>query len=118
MALYDDIGGAPAVRAALDVFYPRVLADDVLSPFFLGVDVARLKKTQEGYFAHALGGAPGYAGRRLADAHVRARQRGMNAAVFDRFVAIFRSVLVDLGLTGKNLSAIIAVLEATREQVL
>lgn len=34
MALYDDIGGAPAVRAALDAFYPRVLADATLSPFF------------------------------------------------------------------------------------
>ena len=37
MALYDDIGGAPAVRAALDAFYPRVLADTTLSPFFAGV---------------------------------------------------------------------------------
>ena len=27
MALYDDIGGAPAVRAALNAFYARVLAD-------------------------------------------------------------------------------------------
>ena len=34
MAPYDDIGGAPAIRAALDAFYPRVLADPMLSPFF------------------------------------------------------------------------------------
>ena len=27
MALYDNIGGATAVRAALDTSYPRVLAD-------------------------------------------------------------------------------------------
>ena len=39
MALYDDIGGAPAVRAILDAFYPRVLADAKLSSFFLGVDI-------------------------------------------------------------------------------
>jgi hypothetical protein len=37
MALYDDIGGAPAVRAALDAFYPRVLADPTLSHFFAAV---------------------------------------------------------------------------------
>ena len=49
MALYDDIGGAPPFRAALDAFYPRVLADEKLSPFFLGVDIERLKKTQEGF---------------------------------------------------------------------
>jgi truncated hemoglobin YjbI len=34
MAPYDDIGGAPAIRAALDAFYSRVLADPTLSPFF------------------------------------------------------------------------------------
>lgn len=39
MALNDDIGGPPAVRAALDAFYPRVLADATLSPFFLDVDI-------------------------------------------------------------------------------
>ena len=55
MALYDDVGGAPAVRAALDAFYPRALADATLSPFFLGIDIERLKKTQEGFFAMALG---------------------------------------------------------------
>jgi truncated hemoglobin YjbI len=33
IALYDDIGGTAAVRAALDAFYPRVLADAKLSPF-------------------------------------------------------------------------------------
>ena len=54
MALYDDIGGAPAVRAALDTFYPRVLADATLSPFFLGVDIERLKKTQ-GVLCHGAG---------------------------------------------------------------
>jgi len=48
MALYDDIGGAPAVRAALDAFYPRVLADAKLSPFFQGVDIDRLKRTRRG----------------------------------------------------------------------
>ena len=34
MAPYDDIGGAPAIRAALDAFYPRVLADPTVSQFF------------------------------------------------------------------------------------
>ena len=34
MAPYDDIGGAPAIRVALDAFYPRVLADLTFSPFF------------------------------------------------------------------------------------
>lgn len=34
MAPYDDIGGTPAICAALDALYPRVLADPTLSPLF------------------------------------------------------------------------------------
>ena len=32
MSIYDDLGGAPAVTAALDHFYPKVLADPRTSP--------------------------------------------------------------------------------------
>jgi len=104
MALYDDIGGAPAVRAALDAFYPRVLADTKLSPFFAGVDIERLKRTQEGFFAMALGGPNTYTGRSLPDAHARTRQRGLNDEVFDHFLTVFKGVLVDLGVPDGNAS--------------
>ena len=33
MSLYDDLGGAAAVTAALDQFYPKVLADAALARF-------------------------------------------------------------------------------------
>ena len=118
MALYDDIGGAPAVRAALDAFYPRVLADATLSPFFLGVDIERLKKTQEGFFAMALGGPSAYTGRSLPDAHARTRQRGVNDDVFDHFLTVFKGVLVDLGVPEGKVGELLAVFEGARGQVL
>jgi hemoglobin len=118
MALYDEIGGAPAVRAALDAFYPRVLADATLSPFFLGVDIERLKKTQEGFFAMALGGPNHYMGRSLHDAHVKTRQRGVNDAVFDHFLAVFKGVLVDLGVPDGKVGELVAVFEGVRGQIL
>jgi len=118
MALYDDIGGAPVVRAALDAFYSRVLADATLSAFFLGVDIERLKKTQEAFFATALGGPNAYTGRTLRDAHVRTRQRGANGAVFDHFLAVFRGVLIDLGVTDRNVGEWLAVFEGSRGQIL
>ena len=33
MSVYDSIGGAPAVRAAVDDFYARLLADTQLAAF-------------------------------------------------------------------------------------
>jgi hemoglobin len=118
MALYDDIGGAPAVRAVLDAFYPRVLADPTLSAFFLGVDIERLKKTQEGFFASALDGPNAYTGRSLHDAHVRTRKRGMNDQVLDRFLTVFKGVLVDREVPAAKIGEWLAVLEGARGQIL
>ena len=118
MALYDDIGGAAAVRAALDAFYPRVLADATLSPFFLGVDIERLKKTQERFFAMALGGPSAYTGRSLHDAHLRTRQRGVNGKEFDHYLAVFKGVLVDIGVPAGRIAAWLAIFESMRGQIL
>ncbi|MGB6974907.1 MAG: group 1 truncated hemoglobin [Terracidiphilus sp.] len=118
MALYDDIGGAPAVRAALDAFYPRVLADEMLSPFFAGVDIDRLKATQEGFFSMALGGPNTYTGRSLGDAHAHARHQGMNDDVFNRFLHIFKGVLSDLEVPADKIAEIFVVFEGGRNSVL
>ena len=118
MALYDDIGGAPLVRAALNAFYPRVLADATLSAFFLGVDIERLKKTQEAFFAAALGGADSYTGRSLGDAHARTKRRGVDDGVFDRYVTVFKGVLVDLEVPPGKIGQWIAILEGARGQIL
>ena len=118
MSLYDDIGGAPAIRAALDVLYPRVLADGMLSAFFLGVDMERLKKAQEAFFATALGGPNTYAGRSLHDAHVKTRRRGLNDEVFDHFLTVFKRVLVDRGLPEGQIGEWLAVVEGARGQIL
>lgn len=118
MALYDDVGGARAIRAALDAFYPRVLADATLSPFFLGVDIERLKKVQEAFFAMALGGPNAYEGRGLHNAHVRTRQRGVNDQVFDHFLTVFKGVLVDLEVPHGKVAEWLTVFEGVRGQIL
>jgi hemoglobin len=118
MALYDDIGGAPAVRAALDAFYPRVLADAKLSPFFEGVVIERLKHSQQGFFAMAMGCPNNYTGRSLVDAHARSRRSGMDDDSFDHFLGVFKGVLVDLIVPDEKIGEIIKVFEGARAQVL
>ena len=44
MSLYDDPGGAAAITAALDKFYPKVLADPRTRPFFEGVNIEGRKR--------------------------------------------------------------------------
>jgi truncated hemoglobin YjbI len=49
MSIYDQIGGAAAVSAAVDDFYVRVLGDDSLAPYFEGTDVSKLKGHQRAF---------------------------------------------------------------------
>jgi hemoglobin len=118
MALYDDLGGATLVRAALGAFYSRVLADETLAPFFLGVDIERLKQVQEEFFAMSLGGPNTYTGRSLRDAHARTRRRGLNGTAFDHFVSLFKGVLVDLGVPAAQIDEWLTVFEGARGQIL
>lgn len=41
MSLYEELGGAPAVDAAVDIFYRKVLSDDRITHFFDSVDMER-----------------------------------------------------------------------------
>ena len=66
---YEAVGGAPAVRAVVDDFYKRVLADARLAPFFVGVELPRLKRHQALLVTKVLGGPDAYYGRSLRDAH-------------------------------------------------
>ena len=118
MALYDDIGGAPVIRRVLNAFYPRVLADSALGPFFLGVDIERLKKTQEEFLAMVLGGPNHYTGRGLHEAHKRTRLLGANTDVFERYLTVFKGVLVDFGLPDRTVAEWLAVFEGARGHIL
>lgn len=52
-SLYEQIGGQPAVKAAVDLFYRKVLTDDRISEFFDGVDMDRQIAKQKGFLTMA-----------------------------------------------------------------
>ncbi|MFB6178506.1 MAG: truncated hemoglobin [Halorientalis sp.] len=68
--LYDRLGGRDAIRAVVDEFYGRVLADDELGPFFADTDMASLKEHQTEYLCDAAGGPAEYTGPSVRDAHL------------------------------------------------
>ena len=80
MSLYDDLGGAAAVTAALNQFYPKVVADPRTSPFFEGVNIEGLKKRIEPFMAMALGGPSDYHGPTLRQSRARMVARASTTA--------------------------------------
>ena len=81
ISLYEAIGGRPALVAAVDDFYGRLLADPTLGPFFPGGVGARHRAYVVTVLGEALGGPERYRGPDLAKAH---RSLGITDADFDR----------------------------------
>jgi hemoglobin len=114
VSIYDPIGGAPAVSAAVDDFYQRVLADPELVGYFTGVDVDQVKAHQRMFIAAALGGPAAYRGRPMREVHAGLRIRG---ADFDRVVDHLAATLTTLGVPGPTVAIIADVLVPLREQI-
>lgn len=111
---YDGIGGAGAVKAAVAVFYQRVLDDPDLRPWFADVDLPRLKAHQRAFLGHALGGPDLFAGRSMAEAHA-----GL-AITDDAFQAVVEHLVMtlhDLGVTPEQLEQVRGTVEALRDEV-
>jgi hemoglobin len=66
---YDLVGGGRAVSAVVSDFYERVLADEQLSGYFEGRDLAALKRHQVQLVSHLMGGPVEYTGRQMRAAH-------------------------------------------------
>lgn len=72
LSAYERVGGRPAVKAVVERFYERVLADRNLTHYFTGLDEAgmtQLKRHQVAMVSQVLGGPREYTGRELGEAH-------------------------------------------------
>ena len=112
--LYDRLGGAPAIEAAVDDFYARVLGDASLSSYFSGIDLDRLRAHQRDFFAAALGGPQRYRGRSMDVAH-----RGLDITddAFDRVVGHLAGTLQALGVDDDMIGEVAGALAPLRAQV-
>jgi hemoglobin len=113
-SIFTAIGGAPAVALAVDGFYARALADELLAPSFDGVDLTRQKRHMRAFLAGAIGGPDVYAGRDLRAAHAHLR---ITDAAFDRVVEHLVATLTALSVPAPFIAAIGAKVAPLRAQV-
>ena len=92
-SLFERIGGVPAIKAAVDLFYDKVLADPELAPFFEKTNLTWLKARQNTFFITALGGPPLYKGRDMKSAHAHL---GIAQEHFDKVAAHLADTLTEL----------------------
>ena len=118
-SLYDRLGGAAAVNAAVDLFYTKVLADDSLAPCFVNTDLQRLAGHQKAFLTMAFGGPANYSGQQLAAAHERmVSEQGLADAHFDAVAGHLQATLEELGVAPADVAEVMAIAGSTRGSVL
>jgi hemoglobin len=113
-SIFSAIGGAPAVALAVDDFYARALADDLLSGYFDGVDLTKQKRHMRAFLAGAIGGPDVYAGRDMGAAHAHLN---ITDAAFDRVVEHLVATLTALAVPAPSIEAIGAKIAPLRAQI-
>jgi hemoglobin len=116
-SVYDLLGSdRQAMLSVTSSFYQRVLADDMLASYFIGVDMDRQPVMLAEFLALAFGGPHAYAGRDLRTAH--AGLPGLTDAHFDRVVAYLADALRQYGVADGDVATVGAVAETLRADVL
>ena len=111
ITLYDAIGGHPAMTAAVDDFFGRLIADPELGPFFPHGVGARHRGFFITVLGEALGGPSRYHGPDLASAH---GHLGITDAQFDRAAGCLDATLTGLGVARHLSDRVIGIVAGLR----
>lgn len=104
-SLYQRLGGEAAIKATVDEFYKRVLADPSLAPFFKAKQMKNLEQQQVAFFTTALGGPAIYTGRSMKDAHAKSK---IASSHFDAVAGHLVATLQHLGISPDLIDEVVA----------
>lgn len=119
--LFEKLGGAGAIDLAVDQFYERILNDDRINHFFIGVDMQKQRQHQKAFLTYAFGGSSGYDGKMLRQAHQHlVETMGLNGDHYNAVVENLVATLKSLGVSDELIGEVgaIAASHATKKAVL
>ena len=116
--LYERLGGAPAMEAAVDIFYRKVLTDDRISRFFEDVDMERQAAKQKAFLTMVTGGPANYTGQDMRRGHAHLVAQGLNDGHFDAVVELLAGTLTELGAQPEDIAEVGALANSVRDDVL
>jgi len=117
-SLYEQLGGEPAVNAAVDIFYRKVLKDNRINKFFEGVDMDKQIAKQKGFLTMVFGGPANYSGKDMRAGHAHLVQRGLNDSHVDAVVELLGQTLSELGVAKPLIDQVAALANSVRNDVL
>lgn len=116
--LFERIGGKDAVTATVVRLYEKILADETLAPFFEGVDMSALRRSQIAFVTLAFGGFNNYSGKNLRSAHAGLVKQGLNDKHFNAVATHLSNAMKELGVNDDLIKEALSIVETTRNDVL
>jgi len=116
--LYERLGGEPAVQAAVETFYRKMLLDDRVARFFDTVDMDGQLLKQKAFLTMAFGGPAEYSGKDLAEGHAHLLEKGLDDRHVDVVLEHLAGTLRELGVAEELVTETVGIAESTRDDVL
>jgi hemoglobin len=112
--IYAQIGGFATVRGVVEDFYDRLIKEDTLRHYFVGIDMSRLIRHQTDFVCMVMGGPVDYTGRQLRDSH---RHLAITSVDFELVVTILENCLLDGGLEEKHVEEIMGAVRGAKGDI-
>lgn len=117
--LFEKIGGAETIDAAVDNFYLKILKDDRISSFLIGADVKEQALRLKMFLTYAFGGLISCPGKSMRAAHQElVDHQGLGDEHFDAVVESLIDTLTELGLAKSLIEEVAVSIEKMRDDVL
>lgn len=116
--LYEKLGGAAAVDAAVDIFYRKMLADERVNYFFDTTDMERQIGKQKAFLTMVFGGPNNYTGKDMREGHKHLIERGLNDEHVDIVIEHLGATLKELGVGDDDINEVAALANSVRDDVL
>jgi hemoglobin len=116
--IYEELGGEPAVEAAVDRFYRKVLVDERVARFFDDVDMDRQAAKQKAFLTMVLGGPSRYTGQDMRKGHAHLVARGLNDGHVDAVIELLGQTLAELGVSRERIAQVATIANSVRDDVL
>lgn len=114
-SLYQKLGGKPAIDAAVEAFYVKVLADKRINEYFANINMGKQRRKQKEFLSAAFGGPIPWQGKDLRRAHTDLELTDVH---FNAVAENLQTTLEDLKVPKDLIDQVMAIAASTRPAVL
>jgi len=113
--LFSRIGGMPAVEAAVDIFYGKVMQDDRVNHFFRHINMQNQSGKLKAFLAFAFGAPIPYSGKGLREAH---KHMQLEEIHFNAVAEHLAGTLQELKVPGDLIDEVMSIAGSVKNEVL